>query len=218
MDHGRKPPELEAYQVRSLSGLGLGHCQFRSLSGQVRSLTGLYRVSSGSRWPTATNLCWLDKAGLSRSQETPAHQPQLSLNWAGQVVKYYEIFSKYFTTWNIFRHELRQCVRLTRDILSQAGFDEFRGPEISPGQSVQTDEQIDAFVRWDHIYILMYSCTYVLVYSCTCQSVFSKNWMKHSHFPTVKLLKEVFMSISGVVTHPAVLLILCLYQRVINRK
>ena len=133
--------------IRSLSGLGLGHCQFRSLSGQVRSLTGLYRVSSGSRWPTATNLCWLDKAGLSRSQETPAHQPQLSLNWAGQVVKYYEIFSKYFTTWNIFRHELRQCVRLSRDILSQAGFDEFRGPEISPGQNVQTDEQIDAFVR-----------------------------------------------------------------------
>ena len=58
-----------------------------------------------------------------------------------------EIFSKHFLTRNICRHELRQCVRLTRDILSQAGFEEFRGPEISPGLEVQTDRQIDAFVR-----------------------------------------------------------------------
>ena len=47
----------------------------------------------------------------------------------------------------MFRHELRQCVRLTREILAQPAFDEFRGPEISPGQDVQTDQQIDAFVR-----------------------------------------------------------------------
>ena len=45
------------------------------------------------------------------------------------------------------RHELRQCVRLTREILAQSAFDQFRGPEISPGPEIQTDEEIDAFVR-----------------------------------------------------------------------
>lgn len=41
----------------------------------------------------------------------------------------------------------RQCVRLTREIIEQPAFDEYRGDEIQPGKHVQTDEQIDAFVR-----------------------------------------------------------------------
>jgi choline dehydrogenase len=41
----------------------------------------------------------------------------------------------------------RACVRLTREIINQPAFDEYRGDEIQPGTDVQTDEQIDAFVR-----------------------------------------------------------------------
>jgi choline dehydrogenase len=43
--------------------------------------------------------------------------------------------------------EMRACVRLTREVFSQQAFDRFRGREIQPGHDVQTDEQIDAFVR-----------------------------------------------------------------------
>jgi choline dehydrogenase len=43
--------------------------------------------------------------------------------------------------------EMRACVRLTREIFAQASFDPYRGREIQPGASVQTDEQIDAFIR-----------------------------------------------------------------------
>jgi choline dehydrogenase len=43
--------------------------------------------------------------------------------------------------------EMRACVRLTREIFSQASFDPYRGREIQPGSDVQTDEQIDAFIR-----------------------------------------------------------------------
>src|SRR5215469_4313713 len=43
--------------------------------------------------------------------------------------------------------EMRACVRLTREIFAQPAFERYRGREISPGESVQTDEQIDAFVR-----------------------------------------------------------------------
>nr|DBA18677.1 TPA: hypothetical protein GDO54_016897 [Pyxicephalus adspersus] len=43
--------------------------------------------------------------------------------------------------------DFRQCVKLSREIFAQKAFDEFRGPEILPGPSVQTDEAIDAFIR-----------------------------------------------------------------------
>jgi choline dehydrogenase len=43
--------------------------------------------------------------------------------------------------------EMRACVRLTREIFAQPAFDRYRGREIAPGEAVQTDEQIDAFVR-----------------------------------------------------------------------
>ncbi|MEP1383887.1 MAG: choline dehydrogenase [Paraglaciecola sp.] len=41
----------------------------------------------------------------------------------------------------------RACVRLTREIIEQSAFDEYRDDEIQPGKEIQTDEQIDAFVR-----------------------------------------------------------------------
>ncbi|MGI2170833.1 choline dehydrogenase [Shewanella sp. MF05960] len=41
----------------------------------------------------------------------------------------------------------RACVRLTREIINQPALDEYRGEEIQPGLAIQTDEQIDAFVR-----------------------------------------------------------------------
>jgi choline dehydrogenase len=47
--------------------------------------------------------------------------------------------------WADFRH----CIRLTREIFGQAAFDPFRGKEISPGSHVQTDAELDAFIR-DH--------------------------------------------------------------------
>ncbi|MDG3084921.1 choline dehydrogenase [Vibrio hannami] len=41
----------------------------------------------------------------------------------------------------------RACVRLTREIINQPALDEYRGEEIQPGLDVQTDEEIDKFVR-----------------------------------------------------------------------
>lgn len=43
--------------------------------------------------------------------------------------------------------EMRACVRLTREIFAQPAFAPYRGREIQPGASVQSDEQIDDFVR-----------------------------------------------------------------------
>ena len=45
------------------------------------------------------------------------------------------------------REGFRACVRLTREIINQSALDEYRGEEIQPGIEVQSDEEIDAFVR-----------------------------------------------------------------------
>jgi choline dehydrogenase len=43
--------------------------------------------------------------------------------------------------------EMRACVRLTREIFAQPAFDRYRGREIQPGANVQSDAEIDAFIR-----------------------------------------------------------------------
>ncbi|WP_114417390.1 choline dehydrogenase [Marinospirillum perlucidum] len=53
---------------------------------------------------------------------------------------------------NYLQHEddregFRDCVRLTREIINQPAMDAYRGSEIQPGTEVQTDAEIDAFVR-----------------------------------------------------------------------
>jgi choline dehydrogenase len=41
----------------------------------------------------------------------------------------------------------RAAIRLTREIFAQPAFDPFRGAELSPGPAVQSDNEIDDFVR-----------------------------------------------------------------------
>jgi choline dehydrogenase len=43
--------------------------------------------------------------------------------------------------------EMRACVRLTREIFAQPAFAPYRGREIQPGAGVQSDAQIDEFIR-----------------------------------------------------------------------
>lgn len=55
--------------------------------------------------------------------------------------------------WSEFRH----CIRLTREIFGQKAFDGFRGKEISPGSHVQSDDELDAFIR-DHAESAYHPC------------------------------------------------------------
>ncbi len=45
--------------------------------------------------------------------------------------------------WRDFRH----CIRLTREIFGQDAFKPYAGREIAPGGDVQSDEELDAFIR-----------------------------------------------------------------------
>lgn len=57
--------------------------------------------------------------------------------------------------------EFRDAIRITREIMAQPALDPYRGREISPGLDVQSDEQLDAFVR-DHAETAFHP-------SCSCQ-------------------------------------------------
>ena len=45
------------------------------------------------------------------------------------------------------RFEMRQGVKLTREIIAQSPFNRYRGKELGPGPHVQSDAEIDAWVR-----------------------------------------------------------------------
>jgi choline dehydrogenase len=57
--------------------------------------------------------------------------------------------------------EFRDAIRITREIMNQPALDAYRGREISPGANVQTDEELDAFIR-EHAETAFHP-------SCTCK-------------------------------------------------
>lgn len=42
---------------------------------------------------------------------------------------------------------LRRGVQVSREILAHSAFDTYRGPEIAPGETIQSDEDIDAYIQ-----------------------------------------------------------------------
>ena len=56
------------------------------------------------------------------------------------------IFANYLAT-EEDRRAIREGVKMMRDVARQAALDPYRGPEYSPGEAVQTDEEIDAWIK-----------------------------------------------------------------------
>jgi len=65
---------------------------------------------------------------------------------SGDLSEHPEILFNYLET-EADREGFRNCVHLTREIMRQPAMDAFRGEVIQPTDEVQTDQQIDAFVR-----------------------------------------------------------------------
>ncbi|MCB1386307.1 MAG: choline dehydrogenase [Nitratireductor sp.] len=71
-------------------------------------------------------------------------------------------FAKPSILFNYMSHEedwadFRHCIRLTREIFGQQAFDSYRGREIQPGSQVQSDAELDAFIR-DHVESAYHPC------------------------------------------------------------
>ena len=89
----------------------------------------------------------------------------------------------------------RACIRLTREILGQSAMDRFRGEEIAPGIEVQTDAEIDAWVRQSVESAYHPSCTCkmgadddpaaVLDENCRVRGIDQLRVVDSSIFPTI---------------------------------
>ncbi|XP_048343619.1 choline dehydrogenase, mitochondrial [Sphaerodactylus townsendi] len=117
--------------IRSRAGVPHPDIQFHFLPSQVidhgRTASQLeaYQVHIGPM--RSTSVGW-----LKLKSSDPRDHPILEANYLS-------------TETDIF--EFRQCVKLAREIFAQKPFEQYRGPEIQPGSHVQSDEEIDAFIR-----------------------------------------------------------------------
>jgi len=72
-------------------------------------------------------------AGYVRiKSKDPAQHPAICFNYMSSD-----------TDWR----ELREAIKITREIMAQAALDEYRGQEIAPGPRVHSDAEIDQFIR-----------------------------------------------------------------------
>ena len=75
------------------------------------------------------------RGSVSLASNDPKAAPKILFNYMSQE-----------QDWIDFRH----CIRLTREVFSQPAFDPFRGKEIQPGADVQSDDELDDFIR-EHV-------------------------------------------------------------------
>lgn len=53
--------------------------------------------------------------------------------------------------------DFRRCIRLTREIFAQPAFGPYAGDEIQPGRALQTDDELDGFLR-EHVESAYHPC------------------------------------------------------------
>lgn len=82
------------------------------------------------------------RGSVSLRSAEPAEKPVIRFNYMSHA-----------QDWEDFRH----AIRLARDVFAQPAFDEFRGPEIAPGERIRTDSEIDGFVR-EHVESAYHPC------------------------------------------------------------
>ncbi|KAJ7389632.1 hypothetical protein OS493_029971 [Desmophyllum pertusum] len=115
-----------------------------------RSLKWWNMVPIGVKWfLTRTGPCataHLEAGGFIRSREGIAH-PNIQYHFLPSAFRDHGRVTVEKEAFQEDRVELRDAVRLTREIFNQKAFEEFRGKELQPGDHIQTDAQIDAWVR-----------------------------------------------------------------------
>ncbi|XP_067095176.1 choline dehydrogenase, mitochondrial [Osmerus mordax] len=117
--------------IRSRGGVAHPDIQFHFLPsqvidhGRVASKIEAYQVHVGP--VRSTSIGW-----MKLKSANPLDHPLLQPNY----------LSTEMDVW-----EFRESVKLSREIFAQKAFDPFRGAEVQPGPQIQSDAEIDAFVR-----------------------------------------------------------------------
>lgn len=117
--------------VRSKAGVDYPDIQYHFIPAAVRYDGKAAAKSHGFQAHT----------GPMRSKSRGAVTLRSNDPWAKPEIRFN--YMSHPDDWADFRH----CIRLTREIFGQAAFDSYRGKEISPGAHVQSDDELDAFIR-----------------------------------------------------------------------
>ncbi|RDL45415.1 choline dehydrogenase [Marinomonas piezotolerans] len=131
--------------IRSRAGLKSPNIQYHFLPAAMRydgkaAVKGHgYQVHVGPNKPESRGKVWIESSD-------PAANPRIQFNYISTEQD---------------KQDWRDTIRLTRELLQQPALDEFRGEEIQPGASVQTDEEIDRWVK-DNVESAYHP-------SCTCK-------------------------------------------------
>lgn len=117
--------------IRSRAGLKSPNVQYHFLPGAMRYDGRAAFDGDGYQVHVGPNNPW-SRGRIGITSADPASKPSILFNY--------------------LQHEQdvqdwRDTIRLTREILGQSAMDEYRGEEIQPGADIQSDEQIDRWVR-----------------------------------------------------------------------
>ena len=117
--------------IRSRKGIEWPNIQYHFLPAAMRydgkaSMDGHgYQVHAGVNSPTS-------RGSIKINSPDPEAKPTILFNYLQSEQD---------------RQDWRDCIRLTREILNQPALDDFRGEEANPGLEVNTDDEIDDWVR-----------------------------------------------------------------------
>ncbi|MCX8569646.1 MULTISPECIES: choline dehydrogenase [Hyphomicrobiales] len=117
--------------VRSKAGVDYPDIQFHFLPAAVR-YDGKAAAKSHGFQAHVGPMRSKSRGAITLRSDDPWDKPEIRFNYMSHP-----------DDWADFRH----CIRLTREIFGQSAFDPFRGSEISPGSHVQSDKQLDDFIR-----------------------------------------------------------------------
>ncbi|WP_442578584.1 choline dehydrogenase [Mesorhizobium sp. ASY16-5R] len=117
--------------VRSKAGIDYPDIQFHFLPAAVR-YDGKAAAKSHGFQAHVGPMRSKSRGSVTLRSPDPWAKPEIRFNYMSHP-----------DDWAEFRH----CIRLTREIFAQPAFDAYRGREISPGSDVQSDDQLDAFIR-----------------------------------------------------------------------
>ena len=165
--------------IRSRAGLKWPNIQYHFLPAAMRydgqaAVDGHgFQVHVGPNKPESRGKIWIES-------KDPEANPRIQFNYISTEQD---------------KQDWRDTIRLTRELLHQPALDRYRGEEIQPGAHVQTDEQIDRWVK-DNVESAYHpSCTCkmgadddamaVLDEECRVRGVESLRVVDSSIFPTI---------------------------------
>ncbi|MCO4784345.1 MAG: choline dehydrogenase [Marinomonas atlantica] len=165
--------------IRSRAGLKWPNVQYHFLPAAMRydgqaAVDGHgFQVHVGPNKPESRGKIWIES-------KDPEANPRIQFNYISTEQD---------------KQDWRDTIRLTRELLHQPALDRYRGEEIQPGAHVQTDEQIDRWVK-DNVESAYHpSCTCkmgadddamaVLDDECRVRGIESLRVVDSSIFPTI---------------------------------